>query len=44
MDKKDYMSYPEGLKELARDLELPFESPEQREAYLWSVIDGLIKM
>ena len=44
MEEKDYMSYPQGLKNLAEDLDLPFESPEQREAYLWSVIDGLIKM
>lgn len=42
--QKDYLTYPQGFSNLAEDLELPFESKEQREAYLWTIIDGLIKM
>ena len=42
--KRDYLSYPEGFRNLAADLVLPFEDEAQREAYLWAVIDGLIKM
>ena len=43
-DGKEYLSYPEGFQNLAADLNLPFETQEEREAYLWLVIDGLIKM
>lgn len=42
--QKEYLTYPQGFSNLAEDLELPFETKEQREAYLWTVIDGLIKM
>lgn len=42
--RKEYLTYPQGFSNLAEDLELPFETKEKREAYLWTVIDGLIKM
>ena len=42
-EKKDFLSYPEGFKNLAAALELPQKTEAEREAFLWTIIDSLIK-
>ena len=42
-NKKDYTSYPQGFKNLAKILDLPQKDEAAREAFLWGVIDSLIK-
>ncbi len=44
--KRDITSYPEGFKNLCRELQFPdktFETEEAKEAYVWGLIDLLVR-
>lgn len=40
----DYTTFPEGFEALMKDLDLPFETEEERRAYLLKVLKQLIQL
>ena len=43
MAGKDYTKYPEGLELLASELDLPMTDKAQREAFVYMLMDGVLK-
>lgn len=41
-DKKNYLSYPDGFKALAADLNLGTDDPAAKEASLWGKIEMIL--
>ncbi len=42
MEKRDYTSYPEGFKELAKVMKFASDDPAVKEATLWSAIEMIL--
>lgn len=43
---RDITSYPEGFRNLCRELTFPdktFKTPEEKEAYVWALIDFIVR-
>ena len=40
----DYTTYPEGFEKLVKEIDMPFETEEQRRAYLLKVMKTLIQL
>lgn len=44
--KRDITSYPEGFKNLCKELDFPdktFASDEEKENYVWALIDFIVR-
>ncbi len=45
-NKRDITSYPDGFKNLCGELQFPeksFATEEEKEAYVWSLIDFIVR-